>query len=63
MTRKTTRLALLALATTAANGAFAAAVTPLGSPLDDALGRGALLALAAAAVVVGIAIVRRKQER
>ena len=65
MSYKTARVALIASAMTAASGAFAAGVpvTPLGSSLDDALSRGSLLALAAVGLVVGIAIVRRKQAR
>jgi hypothetical protein len=66
MSYKTARVALFASAMTAASGTFAAGinpVTPLGSPLDDALSRGSLLALAAVGLVVGIAIVRRKQAR
>jgi hypothetical protein len=63
MSHKTARFVLFASAMTAASGAFAAVVVPLGSSLDDALGRGSLLALAAAGLVVGIAIVRRKQGR
>ena len=61
MSHKSARVALFASASTVANGAFAASITPLGSPLDDAIGRGSLLALAAAVLVIGIAIVRRKQ--
>ena len=63
MSYKTARVALFASAMTAASGAFAAGVAPLGSSFDDALGHGALLALAAAGLVLGIAIVRRKQGR
>ena len=65
MSHKSACIALFATAMTVANGAFAAGggVTPLGSSLDDALGRGSLLALAAAGLVLGIAIVRRKQAR
>ncbi len=65
MSHKSARIALFASAMLVANGAFAATVpvTPLGSPLDDALARGSLLALAAAGLVLGIAIVRRKQGR
>ncbi len=63
MSYKTARAALFASAMTIASGAFAAGITPLGSSLDDALSRGSLLALAAVGLVVGIAIVRRKQAR
>ncbi len=63
MSHKAARVALFASAMTLASSTFAAAVTPLGSSLDDALGRGSLLALAAASLVLGIAIVRRKQAR
>lgn len=66
MSYKLARVALVASAMTAATCAFAAGgppTTPLGSSLDDALGRGSLLALAAAALVIGVAIVRRKQAR
>ena len=61
MSQKSMRVALIASALTVANGAFAAVVVPLGSPVDDALGRGSLLALAGAVLVIGVAIVRRKQ--
>jgi hypothetical protein len=57
------RIAAFAVTMTAASGSFAAAVIPLGSPMDDALVRGSLLALAAAVLVAGVAIVRRKQGR
>ena len=63
MSHQAARIVLFASAMTAASGAFAAMVTPLGSSLDDALGRGSLLALAAVGLVLGIAIVRRKQAR
>jgi hypothetical protein len=65
MSYKSARVALFTSAMTAASGAFAAGVPvpALGSSLDDALGRGSLLALAAAALVIGIAVVRRKQGR
>ena len=63
MSHKAARIALFASTMTIASGAFAASVTPLGSSLDDALGRGSLLALAAVGLVLGIAIVRRKQAR
>ena len=62
MSKKSTYVALFVTAMTTASGAFAAAVPPLGSPVDD-LGRASLLALAAAALVLGVTIVRRKQGR
>ena len=62
MSHKMARIVLFASAATAASGSFAASVSPLGSPLDD-LGRGSVLALAAAVLVLGVAIVRRKQGR
>ncbi len=59
------RVAFLATAMTVASSSFAAITppAPLGSPMDDALVRGSLLALAAAVLVAGVAIVRRKQGR
>ena len=63
MSHQAARIVLSVSSMTAASGAFAAMVTPLGSPLDDALGRGSLLALAAVGLVLGIAIVRRKRAR
>ena len=63
MSHKMARVAFFATAMTAATGSFAATITPLGTPLEDALSRGALLALAAAGLVLGIAVIRRKQGR
>ena len=62
MSKKSALVALFVTAMTATSGAFAAMVTPLGSPMDD-LGRAGLLALAAAGLVLGVTIVRRKQGR
>ena len=63
MSHKITRAALLTTALMGATGAFAAAVTPLGTPMEDALSRGSLLALAVAGLLLGVAVVRRKQGR
>ena len=60
------RVAFFATAMTAAGSSFAAITPPppsLGSPMDDALVRGSFLALAAAVLVAGVAIIRRKQGR
>ncbi|MCK9686223.1 hypothetical protein [Scleromatobacter humisilvae] len=63
MSNKLARVAAFATAMTAAASSFAADIKPLGTPLEDALSRGALLALAAAGLVIGVAVIRRKQGR
>jgi len=63
MSHQMTRAALLATALMGATGAFAAGIAPLGTPMEDALSRGSLLALAVAGLLLGVAVVRRKQGR
>ena len=63
MSNTMARVALFATAMAAATGSFAADIKPLGTPMEDALSRGTLLALAAAGLVLGVAFIRRKQGR
>ena len=63
MSNNMMRVALFATAMTGASATFAADVKPLGTPLEDALSRGSLLALAVAGLLLGVAVIRRKQGR